>query len=422
MSGRPALLGLCVMLCGGAALAGSSEFTGYWKSFVSVTDVRDSYRRLGLTDDDYLADAVERVRLKLQYAPAESVAFGAHYEARAHWGDSVTLRRRLEETGAGDALAAPERRRFMELEGDIVDEDFVTVTHGFDRLWARIEPDRRVQLTAGRQAVSWGTGLIWNPMDLFAAFSPTEIDREEKLGVDVARLVVQALPGLSVDVVAEPLDLDEHWTMDAEDSSLAARLGTHVGEYDLHLCGGSVQSDMVLGGDFVGYLADAGFRGEALYTWTEEGDQRDYFRGLLGLDYSFAARWDPYVALEYFHNGLGTDDPDDYAARRMETSVRRVFERGIAYNVGREYVGGTLRLQPSALVTVQSMTLANLLDGSLREFATLGWSMSESSDLILGADFGFGRPSGEFTGWKDEDSGVEIGVPDLYYLYLKYYF
>jgi hypothetical protein len=334
------------------------------------------------------------------------------------------LRRRLKEAGLEEGAwgGAPARPRFLELEGEIGEGDSVVMTHGFDRLWARIEPDPDLQLTIGRQAVSWGTGLIWSPTDLFAAFSPTEIDREEKVGVDVVRCLLQVSPNLSLDVVGEPLDLEEHGSVSEDDSSVAARLGTHGGEYDFHLCGGVIQSDYVLGGDFAGNLGDAGVRGEALQTWVDESSQRDYFRGLLGVDYAFAAPWNPYVAVEYYYNGLGESDPDDYAARRSESSVRRVIDRGIAYNIGRDYVGAVVRVQPGTLLTLQATTLANLHDGSFRELATLGWSMTQNSELVLGADIGLGGSRGEFTGWDDAGSGAVMELPDLYFLYGKYYF
>ena len=419
---RAAILGWGLVLWSGPLLAETVEFTGYWKSFVSATDVRGGYRRLGLWADDYLWDDAERVRLKFQYEPSGKLAMGVHYEAYVHWGDTVELERNLEESRWAEELGyMPDRARFMWLEDEFLDEGATTATHGLDRLWIRLSPDRRVQLSVGRQAVSWGSGLIWSPTDLFAAFSPKEIDREEKVGVDVARLILQPLSNLSVDLVAEPLDVDHAWEANGGDSSLAARLGTHVGEYDLHLCGGAVQSDLVLGGDFAGNLGQAGFRGEALRTWVDESGQRDYFRGLVGIDYGFAAAWNPYVAFEYFFNGLGEADADDYAARRMETSVRRVFERGIAYNVGRDYVGGTFRVQPSALLTFQATTLANLHDGSFREFATAAWSATEDFDLMLGADFGWGE-GGEFAAWTDEDAGLDVELSDLYFLYGKFYF
>ncbi len=37
----------------------------------------------------------------------------------------------------------------------------------------------------GRQAVSWGNGLIFNPMDFFNPFNPAAVDTEYKLGEDM---------------------------------------------------------------------------------------------------------------------------------------------------------------------------------------------------------------------------------------------
>ena len=392
------------------------DFSGYLKAFGSATDVHDSDPHLGYADDAWALDTTKRMRLRAQYRPSGEISMGAHYEAYLQWGDSVRIQRRME------APPHLERRRFLDLESEFLDEDAMRARHGLDRLWVRWEPDRRMQWTVGRQAVSWGTGLVWSPTDIFSAFAPTEIDREEKLGVDAVRLMLQPFSDVSLDIVAEPLDRDEHGRATAQDSTCAARIGAHAGEYDLHLCGGSVQSDAVLGGDFSGYLGDAGFRGEALYTWVDESDQRDYFWGLLGADYAFAVPWNPYVAVEYYHNGLGERDEDDYAARRMESSVQRVFERGIAYNIGRDYLAGMLRVQPSALLTLQATTLVNLHDGSVREFATVTWSVGEDFDIMLGVDVGLGRGEGEFTHVRDAETGQDIEVPDLYFVYAKYYF
>ena len=416
MNRAGATLGLALALAGPADAAEAPAINGYLKAFGSATDVRDHARRLGYADEAHAFDHADRLRLRMDVRPSDQVSMGAHYDVYVQWGDSVRIRRR------SGAPPPAERRRFLDLESDIRDEDSMRARHGLDRLWIRWEPDRRVQLTAGRQAVSWGTGLIWSPTDLFSAFAPTEIDREEKLGVDAVRLIVQAHPLVSVDAVVEPLDRDAHGRATARDSTFAARIGTRAGEYDLHLCAGSVQSDAVLGGDFSGYLGDAGFRGEALYTWVDERDQRDYVRALLGADYGFAAPWNPYVAVEYFHNGLGARDEGDYAARRMASSVRRVFERGIAYNLGREYLAGTLRVQPNALLTLQATTLVNLRDGSFREFAACTWSVTEDFDVMVGVDAGLGGGRGEFTRLRDETTGMELGVPDLYFMYAKYYF
>lgn len=39
--------------------------------------------------------------------------------------------------------------------------------------------------TLGRQAVSWGNGMVYAPMDLFNPFAPTVVDQDHKAGDDL---------------------------------------------------------------------------------------------------------------------------------------------------------------------------------------------------------------------------------------------
>ena len=72
---------------------------------------------------------------------------------------------------------------------------------------------------------------------------------------------------------------------------------------------------------------------------------------------AYSRYWEPYLAISLVY--LVMTGVITLAARRLETSVQRVFERGIAYNIGRDYLGGTFRVQPNALLTLQATTLAN---------------------------------------------------------------
>ena len=398
----------CFMLMLIAALAGPHviasdvlELSGYGKAFLSRSEA----------DDDARYDQVDRLRLRTKYQPAEAWTFAADYEVRLRWSSE-----------ARDPGATSARSRFMDLETAHETGDKTSIAQGLDRCWARYEPDGNMQWTVGRQAVSWGTGMIWSPVDVFAAFSPTEIDREEKPGVDVARLVWSLPGGGSVDLVAEPLDLEQPWHVNAEDSSYAGRAGFHLGEVDGHLYAGTIQSDRMLGVDFAGYAGDAGVHGELMHTWVDEKSERDYTRAMLGADYGFAAPWNPYLLIEYFYNGLGEVDADDYAERITAASVERVFARGTAYNIGRDYLGATLRIQPSALVTLSATTIGNLHDASLRQLAAVDWSVRQNVDLIAGLDLGLGNTPGEFTGQSDPTSGKTRASSDIVYLYAKVYF
>ena len=48
----------------------------------------------------------------------------------------------------------------------------------------------------GRQRITWGTGRFWSPLDILNPFSPTQLEREERIGVD-AVLVEHKLGALS---------------------------------------------------------------------------------------------------------------------------------------------------------------------------------------------------------------------------------
>ena len=43
----------------------------------------------------------------------------------------------------------------------------------------------------GRQAVSWGNGMVFQPLGLFSPFAPTTVDRDYKAGDDL--LLVERL-------------------------------------------------------------------------------------------------------------------------------------------------------------------------------------------------------------------------------------
>lgn len=411
---------------GWADPAATPEWTGYYKNLLALTDVHDNLRELDLIGHDVQVDDIQRVRLMLDYEPAEHIALEVHYEVRAVWGDSVRIQRTLENRGMGPpvlgtALSPSRRARFLDLEDDVVEEATFTLGHQLDRLRLRMGT-QEAEWLVGRQAVSWGSGLIWTPTDLFSAFAPNEIDRDEKLGVDVARLIISPGHETTFDLVIEPLDTNETYAVDHEDSAVALRATTHLGEYDLAALAGYVAGDRVAGGDFSGYLKDAGFRGEWLYTDVAESGERDYQRALLSIDYSFARRWDPYLALEYHYNGLGEDDPDDYLSRLEEASVQRIFNRGTAFNLGRNYLGAIVRVVPSALVTLQNLTLLNLDDGSALAFATLSRSLSDNVEIIFGANVGIGPLGTEFGGFTKKQAGVDLPTSDYYYTFLKAYF
>ena len=42
--------------------------------------------------------------------------------------------------------------------------------------------------SVGRQAIDFGSGRFWQPLNVFGSFTPTDLDTDFKPGIDAARL------------------------------------------------------------------------------------------------------------------------------------------------------------------------------------------------------------------------------------------
>ncbi len=65
-------------------------------------------------------------------------------------------------------------RRFMDLTHTIKEEDRYILVQRLDRLNFTFNSNLG-SVRIGRQAITWGNGLIFNPMDLFNPFPPADI-------------------------------------------------------------------------------------------------------------------------------------------------------------------------------------------------------------------------------------------------------
>ena len=249
---------------------------------------------------------------------------------------------------------------------------------------------RNADLVIGRQAVTFGRSFFWNPTDWLTSFTPTEIDREYKAGVDAARLSF-ALGRFSGAELLYAYGEDG----ERDESALIARAFTNLGGWDLELLGGSVWIDDRLGFAWSGDLAGAGVRGELSWHQPRLGDEEDFLRATLEADY----RWPSslYLILELHHNGWGSTEVEDYAA--LFGSPRLLT--GQVTNVGRHYLASRLSYELNPLTTGSLAVLVNLHDGSGLVHPTYSRSLSDESRLVLGANLPWG-PAADAGGLRSE--------------------
>jgi hypothetical protein len=132
---------------------------------------------------------------------------------------------------------------------------------------------------------------------------------------------------------------------------------------------------------------------------------------VVGADYRF--RGNVIVLGEYYFNGWGASDPDDYLTRLASPRIAR----GELFNVGRHYLGFAADWEAHPLVHLAARGQWNLLDPSAQVGPAAAVSLTDEAQLELGAFFSLGA------GLRGQDLGSEFGVqPNFYYAAGKIYF
>src|SRR5215510_6569040 len=350
------------------------------------------------------AEDFTRARLMVEGDIGSHVSWAVHYE---HLGLINPTRGATTGLFAGQQASATGRLSLLPLDWTIQESGSLLWRHELDRLNVHFS-FAAGDLVIGRQAISWGVGRIWTPSDLFVAFSPVEIDREYKAGVDAVSLKMPLGAFAQLELVYAAFG-DDFSQQDA-----AVRMQKTVGDFVLGFMGGKFYRDAVIGPFFDGEISGVGVRGE--FTCTHDTahpqhERRTFVRGVSSVDYRFTNGL--YALLEYYFNGFGEADPEDYPL--LFTSAR--VARGEIYNFGRHYLGTTLQYEPHPLVTTSLTGLWNLLDQSFLIGPLLLVSLSNEADLRAGAYFPIG------TGFVGSRVQSEFGLyPQVYYLQLRLYF
>lgn len=369
-------------------------------------------RQLGGTPAyDYTAD------LRLLFTEEVGrVTLTAHYNAILNGGDSFAF---LTSPGATlDQSPTDDDLRLMDLTWELDSGDRHRLVHRFDRLSLQYRGSTW-GVTVGREAVSWGSGLVFQPMDLFSPFAPTTVDRDFKAGDDL--LIIDKLFDDGSDLqflgVARR-DIDGDATADVASAALKWR--KFIGGSELELFGGKHYQDQVYGGALRIPVRSAMLRTDLVATRLDEGDW--YFSGIVNLDYSFdLAGRSSYVFAEYYHNDFGVSDLPANPVLLPAPLTARLL-RGEVFNLMRDYLalGGSIQWHP---LWTQALTLiGNLNDGSSLLQTTLSYVPSDHATLEAGVTVPIGDAGEEFGGVPVLGDELTTGGALQGYLRWVYYF
>ena len=389
-------------------ISGQLKFSGN----VSYQDSDSIYTVVG--DGIYL-DGQTDLRLKNTFYFTEWGYILTHYEAVFAGGDT---RRKTNELldliaipGARDILSPntiEDDRRLMDLTRVVSDEKGYTGYHRLDRFALGIR-HKKGSIVIGRQAQTWGNGMIFNPMDLFNPFSPTDVQRDYKMGDDMASVLFSTGELGDIQFLAVPrrdFDHDIKW----DESSMAAKWHIPVKTVEMNIMAARHYEDVVMGLGSTGYIGNAAWRMDGTWTFLKNDPnplekKENYFSFVANVDYSLV--WGGknfYGFLEFYHNGLGRSD---YIDAFFDGNVMERLSRGELFTLGENYLSALVQCELHPLSNVYCTVIENLRDPSGIILPRALWDIRENLQITLGATF--------FTGGKGSEFGG-IGVPftDLY--------
>lgn len=281
-------------------------------------------------------------------------------------------------------------RRLMDLTKVVDDGADTALLHRLDRLWVGFAGEKFV-VRAGRQALTWGNGLYFTPMDLVNPFDPTTIDTEYKTGDDM--LYAQVLRSNGDDVQLAAVFRRDPATGDVEGGSgtVAVKYHGFSGAWEYDVLFAEDVDEAVFGFGLAGSIGGAVWRGDVVVT-DEPGDTRVEL--VTNVSYSWLWRERNVSGSgEYYFDG------DD-----------------------RHYLAGSLAIELSPLWTLSPTLISNIDDPSALLQVVTRYSLGDNIEFIGSLNLPLGADGTEYAGAEVPPTGRYLSFDAGIFAQLAWYF
>ena len=402
-----------------SALAAEIDYGGHLKYFITYSDFPDKSVFAG--DDNPYIEQLGNLRLKLGTRGA-NWSGEVHYVMDALYSkDLASCQIRGAVTAGGcDNLGSDARQLFDLSTSSSIGDDALLVQR-LDRLWLGYSTDKLVA-RFGRQAISWGNGMVYNTLDLFNPFPPDAIDTEYKRGDDM--LYVQGLfdDGSDLQVLVIPRRDVTSGDLESQESAVAAKMHWLKDQYELDLLAARNYGDTILG---AGYTTELGENVVNANISLTDTDDDTVFSAVINYNFSSVVRNRNLSGfIEFFYNGFGLSGSNNSiqdVANDQDLYSRLL--RGELFTTGRYYLAGNVLIEMTPLLQLSPTLFINLGDGSgmLQFIGT--YNLAQNLDLLAGFNLPAGPDGSEYGGLDTADqNGGLLTPPDSLFARLAWYF
>ena len=420
-SGYPGAIFLLIILSAAPSLANAeTEFGGHVKFFYNYADFPDN--SVYASEANPYREALGNLRLKAEL-------YSGSWEGQLHYVLNGLYSKELNNcflrggiaARSGCADLASDQRQLMDLSSVISENDDSVLYHRIDRLALTYSSEKLVT-RVGRQAISWGNGVAYNPLDLFNPFPPDAIDTEYKRGEDM--LYLQGLFDSGSDLQGlliprrDPISGD----LSSDQSAIAGKFHWLQSGHETDFLLARNYGDTVIGAAYTGEWRENVVAASVSLTKTDSGTtwsaETNYNYSTTMLDKNLSG----YV--ELFYNGFGLKG-DQHSVQDVidQADLFSRLLRGELFTIGRFYMATGVTLEATPLLNLNPILFLNLSDGSaLLQFIGT-YSLSQNSDLLAGFNLPMGKDGTEYGGLTtDSEQGKLLTPANTLFARLAWYF
>jgi len=326
--------------------------------------------------EDWLTDNLIHNRINVHWYPSSKFNGTVEFRNRFFYGDFV-------KTIPGYKEMVVQDNGFVDLSFNWSDGKSYLFNTTIDRAYLDYITGK-FQARIGRQRINWSQNLVWNPNDVFNAYSYFDFDYEERPGTDAVKL--QYYTGFT-----SYGEFVYQLGNSLEEMSIAGLYKFNQWNYDIQFLGGFVKNNWILGTGWSGNIGGAAFRGEATYFYDNADSilNRHQVVASVSGDYTFKNQL--YAQISLIYNSLGKTE-------NIQFDESMFFGGTSAKNLtpSRMELFGQVSYPFTPLISGNFATIVNPYDGSFFFGPGFTFSVQKNMEILLFAQFFEGDKNTEY--------------------------
>jgi hypothetical protein len=349
---------------------GTQKFTvrGYVKFLQTIT--YDDFQ------ENWFTDNLVHNRINTRWYPTSNFTATLELRNRFFYGDFVKYYPDYKELAVQD-------NGYLDLSFNWADGTSYLLNTTIDRVYVDYARGK-FQGRIGRQRINWGQNLVWNPNDVFNAFSYFDFDYEERPGTDAIKLQYFNNYTSQSQLIYQIGD-------SLENMSFSGLYRFNKWNYDIQFLGGFVRNDWVMGTGWSGDIKGGAFRGEITYFYANDSNIRNRHQVVASLSGDYTWRNQLYAHVSLIYNSLG-------ATENISFNEGALLGGTTAKNLtpSRVELFGQVSYPITPLFTGNFASIVNPYDGSFFLGPGFTFSLQDNLELLIFAQFFEGKSQTQY--------------------------